>query len=442
MGEVEFVPTVRRPYPPFYSQIMKEGEADKEEWLKFIGEEYAVVHIMQIEGVWYYPDYHMREFPKRLVSRLVEDEELFLRMKKHSLEREEVLKKAVEKSYEEYCKAYYEYMVALATYFACDDAIEEKVRELLEERLDKDKVEGLMYYLTSPIEDNYTVKEKLNLVRTENLEEHIKKYGWLHSRYGFIKEYGIEDAKKLLEKLKEENFLEKYEKEKQEIKEAIETAKEALGDKKHMIDVMQFFIYYRTQRTDVMNMTMYFYAPKLEEIAKSKGLTYEELLFCSKSEIDENRIINKEKIKERMEGYSIVMDDGEFTVASGEENKKIIEKYTTIEKKECIEGRTAYAGNVVGTARVIFDAEDIKKINEGEILVTSMTTSNMLPAMHKAAAFVTDEGGITCHACVVAREMKKPCIVGTKNATKILKDGDRIKVDAENGKVIILEEEK
>ena len=61
-----------------------------------------------------------------------------------------------------------------------------------------------------------------------------------------------------------------------------------------------------------------------------------------------------------------------------------------------------------------------------------------MPAMEKAAAFVTDEGGITCHAAIVAREMKKPCIIGTKIATKVLKDGDLVEVDAEKGIVRIL----
>ena len=75
---------------------------------------------------------------------------------------------------------------------------------------------------------------------------------------------------------------------------------------------------------------------------------------------------------------------------------------------------------------------------KGDILVAIMTTPNFIPALEKAAAFVTDEGGITCHAAIIAREMKKPCIIGTKIATKFLKDGDIVQVDANNGIVHIL----
>jgi len=61
-----------------------------------------------------------------------------------------------------------------------------------------------------------------------------------------------------------------------------------------------------------------------------------------------------------------------------------------------------------------------------------------LPAMRRAAAFITNEGGITCHAAIISREMKKPCIIGTKIATQVLKDGDEVEVDAVSGVVRIL----
>ena len=67
------------------------------------------------------------------------------------------------------------------------------------------------------------------------------------------------------------------------------------------------------------------------------------------------------------------------------------------------------------------------------ILVASMTTPELLPAIKKAAAIVTDEGGITSHAAIVSTEMHKPCIVGTKIATKVFKDRDFVEVDAEEG---------
>jgi len=83
----------------------------------------------------------------------------------------------------------------------------------------------------------------------------------------------------------------------------------------------------------------------------------------------------------------------------------------------------------------IFTADDMSKFNKGDILVSPSTNPNVVPAMKKAAAIVTDAGGITCHAAIVSREMGIPCIVGTGNATEVLKDGQEITVHATHGNV-------
>ena len=77
-------------------------------------------------------------------------------------------------------------------------------------------------------------------------------------------------------------------------------------------------------------------------------------------------------------------------------------------------------------------------MKKGDILVTRMTTPPLMQAVHLAGAIVTDEGGLTCHAAIIARELKIPCILGTKNATKILMDGNYVRVDANRGLVEIL----
>lgn len=103
-----------------------------------------------------------------------------------------------------------------------------------------------------------------------------------------------------------------------------------------------------------------------------------------------------------------------------------------------IRGAIAQKGVIRGTVRLVFTGKDMSKVQDGDILVSPMTRPEFLPAMKRAAAFVTDEGGITCHAAIVAREMKKPCIIGTKTATSVLKDGDKVEVDADEGVVTIL----
>lgn len=107
--------------------------------------------------------------------------------------------------------------------------------------------------------------------------------------------------------------------------------------------------------------------------------------------------------------------------------------------KFIVRGLPASPGLASGVVHVIDNPKDIDQFKQGEVLVTLMTSPDWVPAMKKAAAIVTNNGGMTCHAAIVSREMQIPCIVGTKSkkvaATDVLKTGDVVTVDAKNGVV-------
>jgi len=109
-----------------------------------------------------------------------------------------------------------------------------------------------------------------------------------------------------------------------------------------------------------------------------------------------------------------------------------------LENLKELKGTTACPGRVKGRAKIINDAADMPKMEYDDILVSVSTTPNIVAAMKKAAAIVTDEGGLTCHAAIVSREFDIPCVVGVKYGTKILKDGDLVEVDADSGIIKIL----
>jgi pyruvate,water dikinase len=111
------------------------------------------------------------------------------------------------------------------------------------------------------------------------------------------------------------------------------------------------------------------------------------------------------------------------------------EKETVKERNILVKGLPASPGTAVGAVVIIKDSSELGKIKEGDILVTKMTTPDMVPGMKKAKAIVTDEGGLTCQAAIVSRELGIPCIVGSGKATEVLKDGDEITVDASTGVV-------
>jgi len=177
-------------------------------------------------------------------------------------------------------------------------------------------------------------------------------------------------------------------------------------------------------------------SPLVPEEAKS-FLTIEEIISKKYPLLDE--------LGRREQGYIYTED----TLIVGVDIPDFIKKHNfKLEKEKPIDninefsGKVAYAGKVIGKVRIVLEFRDMFKFQEGEVLVSSMTVPDFLPVMKKAVAFITDEGGITCHAAIIAREMKKPCIIGTKIATQILKDGDMVEVDANTGKIRILEKKK
>ena len=109
-----------------------------------------------------------------------------------------------------------------------------------------------------------------------------------------------------------------------------------------------------------------------------------------------------------------------------------------LEKYELLRGMVASRGNakiVTGTVKIILGETHFTKFNTGDILVAAMTRPEYVPLMKKAKAIITDEGGITCHAAIVSRELGVPCIIGTQVATKKLQDNRTVEIDVENGTV-------
>ncbi|NYT03026.1 MAG: phosphoenolpyruvate synthase [Methanosarcinales archaeon] len=119
-------------------------------------------------------------------------------------------------------------------------------------------------------------------------------------------------------------------------------------------------------------------------------------------------------------------------------NKKAARKPASSEvgdKKVLVSGLGASPGVATGAVRIVTGTRDLDKVTKGDIMVTVMTMPDMVPAMRRAGAIVTDEGGMTCHAAIVSRELGCPAVVGTKNATKVLKEGEMVTADGGRGKV-------
>ena len=129
-----------------------------------------------------------------------------------------------------------------------------------------------------------------------------------------------------------------------------------------------------------------------------------------------------------------ILQSRPITTIGNKKEAKGMEEHKT-SAKLLIKGLGAAPGIRSGNVVIIRDVRDTGKVKEGDILVTRMTNPDMVPAMRKVAAIITDEGGMTCHAAIVSRELGTPAIVGTKNATNVLTAGQLVTADGEKGHV-------
>lgn len=120
------------------------------------------------------------------------------------------------------------------------------------------------------------------------------------------------------------------------------------------------------------------------------------------------------------------------TIAS---NQKVLNEQTQISAKPDLIGESASPGNATGVVVIIKSPKEIDRVQKGQILVTTMTSPDFVPAMKKVNGIITDKGGQTSHAAIVSRELGVPCVVGTKTATKLFKDGDIVTINGTTGEV-------
>jgi len=157
-----------------------------------------------------------------------------------------------------------------------------------------------------------------------------------------------------------------------------------------------------------------------------------------------------EEIEKRIKKSLLLMLNKKVHFFSGKKAIKEESKYISKEdysKISILKGQVANRGITRGRAWVISpetpnQVQKANKMKKDYILIVAMTRPQFIEGINKAKAIITDEGGITCHAAIISREMNKPCVVGTKIATKVLKDGDLVEVDAEKGIVKILKRKK
>lgn len=362
---------------------------------------------------------------------------------------------------------FYNQYLAVFPFVTVPHAIERHFEEKIKKQVADKKIQQLLLSpvaLTDQERDDafktasYIKKNGLNSQAQKLITKHWQKYTWLPmwSIYNqpFGKQYFKTEIKNILDnitdpqqelkrlKLEEAQASQKLEKAFKKIK-----ASRAL---KEQVKFLQEYIHLRVLRKNTICQAHYYHLPLFYEAGKRLKLTKKQTKLLSHQELIHGlskKLSSKEItkiVKNRQKGWAILMLNGKLkTIIGNRQIIETIERYNivspTSDLKKIIKGNSACHGKVVGKVKIINKLSELNKINKGDILVTKMTTPDYMVAIHKAAAIVTDEGGVTCHAAIVSREFNIPCIVATQNATQVLTDNTLIEVNAYIGEVQILE---
>ena len=355
-------------------------------------------------------------------------------------------------------RGYSEKNIAQATFRPYGTSMDDTITELLTNEIQKLGIHFRYEYVVTPKDLAFTALHKNELVigakmdceglnfgdRTIKIliDDHLEKYSWLATyRYigdGWTEKDVINSIKKYLggcqKKLDDLNLENEMRISKLNEIKAINPII------KNILRIAQDWAYLRTYRMDVAMEGDYRLRPMFLEIGKRFGLEYNDLIYLTHKEISAKLQGDKSdfvtKIKHRKEYFSTyVVNNDEIYVFDGLENK--FDNSAIEINSDSIIGTVAKNGRVKGAVKVIKSAQELDKINEGDIIVTPMTTIDMAIVLQKCAGIITEYGGIACHAAQLSREFNIPCIIGAETATKVLKDGNVVEIIAEGTQGIV-----
>lgn len=215
-------------------------------------------------------------------------------------------------------------------------------------------------------------------------------------------------------------------------------------EEKRFFRSVRELVYVKDMRDEYRRKGVCAILPLFDEIGRRLNVARTDLAYFTSQEIT-NALHNNSPLdsfvaQARQRGFLIYWNGTNITATSKpDEIENFITMYlsTSQPSTSVVKGICACAGQATGIVKIVRGVKDLSKVEHGDVMVAVTTHPDFVPAMHRAVAIITDEGGLTSHAAIVSRELKIPCIVGTKNATQILHDGDRISVDASLGRVTI-----
>ena len=322
----------------------------------------------------------------------------------------------------------------------------EHLAEELKKVIPESEVASVMETLRAPEEMSFYQKEEIDLVEADDVGAHQRKYFWLKNSYAHVEVLPVtffKDRKKKIPSNIRDTVAARLRR--------VGAAKDKLCKKynipkrlRDMGDAIADGIAWQDARKKDIWVYLHYEDVMLQDIARRMGVEKDLLTFAAHEEIPVlfSGAMSADELLPRRSMSGMYAESGRTEAISARDATAYWKLYVDVphdtETKE-FEGIIASKGKVRGRVKIILDPYGHVGFDEGDVLVTTMTTPEFIFVMKKACAVITDTGGLTSHAAIVSRELNVPCLVGTKIATQVLKDGDVVEVDADAGVVRILE---
>lgn len=297
-------------------------------------------------------------------------------------------------------------------------------------------------------DDHETVEEFCE--GSSEVRDYMKKFDYHKSSYANVEHITKEEVIDEIEK-----YLEKSDQAKERLQELRSHSEEQRKSEERVLkkydletNPLYFFqklTFWRENRKKVNLMGIHLLHYVLSALEKKTGINYDYLSYLMHEEVEgvlEGEVNTATLKRRREEGFFVAVTQEGISHMVGEKAQNLNRDFQELIKEDdadILEGTSASPGRASGKTRIVMSQDQFDSFNEGDILVTGMTRPEFVPLMKKAAAIVTDEGGITSHAAIVSREISTPCVIGTQNATQVLEDGDKVEVDAEEGVVKLID---
>lgn len=365
-----------------------------------------------------------------------------------------------------------------------EDWLRNLIPEELKDKISPKKLLKIIEVLTSPVRDSFVNEEKISLLKIavsinkearlnklakgkklqellkeikkypkiqNSLKKHRDNYHWIENSYAKAHNFPVKYfIQKIIDLFKDSIDIKKELKIETERTKKNKEAKEKTFKQykvsqrlKNIIHNAEVFTYMQDTRKQGVLRLNHFLFQFIKELTRRTKISKQEALYVIEPEIKDILLkgkINRRELKARIKKSFMFISTNGYNILFGKGAEQIDMRvfYKDLGFINEARGTVASPGEVQGKVRVLKSNLEISKFKKDEILVTNNTTPEFVPAMKKAKAIITEQGGITTHAAIISRELDVPCIIGVKDATRIFKTGYLVEVDTSQGLVKII----